>query len=496
MKKHIFLVIGLLCGMHNIEVNTVSFEFDNVNDTHLALGAAAVSVMGTGAYFLAKKYMNTYRLNSLKKAYPVPAVNLSHVAGYSEAKKSLQRYVRAAQSRKGYRDNGFGGVDATLLIGAPGSGKSLFAEAVAGEIGAFYVNVSIPQLCAFNIVQIQALFAQFAFLSSVGPVVVLFDKLDNLGTSPAYYSILAEVEKFINGSYGDNIILLGTLMSLENLPHSMVLPGKFGNHVHLVNPVQKYRKDIFEMYLNKVEHGNIDIDELAMGAEGFSVAGIISCVRRAISLSIERGSAQVESEDLEEALLQMTAGEEYESLEMSEQELKVIAYHEAGHALMMLLSSKTNWKFHSITIRPRGGALGFNLFLTKEETFLVSKDEFLERIMIGLGGRAAEELVFNLVSSGASGDFMMATEMVRTMICDYGMTDEFGKVIYKNRQSPQFDAFIKETLEEQYEKVLELLEEHRDKLDALASALLEKNTLSAQEVYDILGIEYPEGQLA
>jgi cell division protease FtsH len=282
------------------------------------------------------------------------------------------------------------------------------------------------------------------------------------------------------------VIVFGLADSLDGFDNSLLRSGRFDQQVAVEELNLKGREAVIDLYLHKIKYKNINVSQVALLTQGFTGSDLKDLLAKATDIAFRKGLHFVTMEEVEEAREQMLLGEPSKTRVLTEQERRIVAYHEAGHAMMLLLAPEMNKQLDKITISPRGDGLGLTSHLNKNEERIVSRKEMLHDIMYSLGGRAAEELVFDLVSTTASSDLEYATSIAKRMICDYGMTAEFGAVVYTDAHSREIDACIKDILEGQYKKVMKLLSKNRKKLNLLAEALLEKDTLSAEEVHEII----------
>ena len=290
-------------------------------------------------------------------------------------------------------------------------------------------------------------------------------------------------------SKSDNILVIGATNRLDDLDEAAIRPGGFDWKVQVKEPNLQGIKEILQIHMNKIKHEDINVDLLALHCLGFSGAELAGLVQRAAVIALRRGGSIVEQYDFDEAYDEMTLGEFNEDLVIRPESLAATAYHESGHALLQMLYPNSQVELYKVTIAPRGQILGTAHYIYKHQMTDLSKEDILNDVRMLLAGRAAEELVFGLISAGASNDFERATDKVRDMICKYGMTDTFGKVVVAKSDSPEVEAEIKKILDREYAAVMKMLKANRDKLDALAQGLLEKTTLTGKEAYDLIGLK-------
>jgi len=432
----------------------------------------------------------------------------SDVAGIDEAIASVKRLVSNIKDPAASKELGAKLPKGILLHGPPGTGKTLLARALAGEANCSFIAISSTELFSKWIGQseanIRALFstARWEAWWTGKPCIIFIDEFDSLARNRNYSrsfeanifnQLLTEMDGFTSKS--DNIIVIAATNKLDHLDPAVLRPGRFDEQIYVGTPDVQGRANILKIHIKNIKHSGMDeenIMKMAFATPGFSGAQLANLVNRAAIIATKKGLKAVTIEEFQDARDQIIVGERNETKFISEKERIVIAYHEAGHALMLLLAPEMNLELHQVTICPRGNALGLTTYLPRYESLITSKEDMLHQVMLCLGGRAAEELVFGLISTGASGDFNEATNIVKSMISDYGMTEEFGMVARKkDRGSEKVNDLIKKIIDEMYLKVMNLLRLNRDKLDLLVQALLKKDTLNAEEVYELLGITPP-----
>lgn len=282
------------------------------------------------------------------------------------------------------------------------------------------------------------------------------------------------------------------------LDHALLRPGRFDRRVEVPYPDLASREQILRVHAKGVKiESEVDLNKIARGTPGFSGADLANLINEAALIASKTEQEMVKVADFEAARDKILIGKESKSIALSDQERNITAYHEAGHALIRLLMPSQTDPLHKVTIIPRGNALGVTHSLPERDKYIESKDEMLALITAAAGGRAAEELVFNKVTTGPYSDFKLATELARRMVCYTGMSD-LGPVVYdKNPGSFEYSQKTAERIDEEvnriittcYNQALKMLEDNREKLDTLATALLERETLYAGEVYELLGIE-------
>ena len=298
----------------------------------------------------------------------------------------------------------------------------------------------------------------------------------------------------------ESVIVIGATNRSDILDKALLRPGRFDRKVVVPYPDIKARGEILAVHAKSVcLADDIDLHRIARGTPGFSGADLASLINEGAILASKADKLIVEVADLDEARDKIIMGKQMRSVVMSPRELEIIAYHEAGHAIVRLLMPEVTEPLFKVTILPRGSSLGATHWLPECEKYMTTKEEMLASIMSALGGRIAEEIVFNVLGTGASGDFKHATEIARKMVTVYGMTEALGPVFYREHvgahneysadTARRIDEEIRSIVTDCYTKARALLEEHRTMLEKLAKKLLELETMQAEEIYELLGIE-------
>ncbi|MBI2344926.1 ATP-dependent zinc metalloprotease FtsH [Candidatus Dependentiae bacterium] len=436
----------------------------------------------------------------------------SSVAGAHEAKEDLQDVVDFLKDAPKYQRLGARITRGILLVGEPGTGKTLLARAVAGEANCPFFSVSgadfIEVFVGVGASRVRDLFAE---ARKKAPCIVFIDEIDAIGRQRSssvgggneereqtLNQLLTEMDGFETSK--DPVIVLAATNRADILDKALIRPGRFDRQIVVPVPDLVSREEILKVHLQKIKYvADLDIRGLARGTPGFTGADLANLVNEAAIIASKKNQEEVTMYDFEEARDKLMLGKESKTMILTDYDKKVTAFHEAGHALVRLLMPKDTDPLHKVTIIPRGRALGVTHFLPEREKYNRTKEELLASIAAALGGRAAEELAFNEISTGASSDFKYATDIARDMVCDYGMSDALGKRVYidsyerkggfSEKTYELIDAEITKILNEQYDVAMKLLSENRDKLDKLSYELLEKETLYAAEIYELLGIE-------
>ncbi len=436
--------------------------------------------------------------------------NFSSVAGAAEAKEELADVVDFLKNPQKYQRLGAKIPCGVLLIGEPGNGKTLLARAVAGEANCPFFSISgsnfIEVFVGVGAARVRDLFSQ---ARKHAPSIIFIDEIDAVGRQrgsgmgggndereQTLNQLLAEMDGF-EASHTPVIVIAATNRA-DVLDKALLRPGRFDRQVHVQYPDQQSREEILAIHINNIiVDENVDIKKLAKGTAGFSGADLMNLVNEAAIIASKEDKKTVTAHDFEEARDKIMLGKKSPSIRLTQEDKKLIAYHEAGHALVRLLLPEDTDPLHKVTIIPRGAALGVTHYLPEREKYITSKEEMEASVMSALGGRVAEEIIFNKLTTGAYSDFQAANRIVRNMVTKYGMSPEVGQIIYgqqygdysySERTAQKIDAEVERLTALYHTKTRELLEQNRDKLDTLAQALIEKETLQAEEIYPLLGI--------
>ncbi|MFQ7596824.1 ATP-dependent zinc metalloprotease FtsH [uncultured Clostridium sp.] len=446
-------------------------------------------------------------------------VSFEDVAGQDEAKESLTEIIDFLHNPKRYTEIGAKLPKGALLVGPPGTGKTLIAKAVAGEAKVPFLSVSgstfIEMFVGMGAAKVRDLFKE---AEKMAPCIIFIDEIDSIGKSrdsqmqsndereQTLNQLLTEMDGFDTSK---GIVILGATNRPEILDKALLRPGRFDRRVIVDRPDLKGRIAILNVHSKDVKmSSNVNLESIAKGTPGAVGADLANIVNEAALRAVRSGREEVIQEDLEEAVEVIIAGKEKKDRILSKKEREVVAFHEVGHALVAGLLEGTD-PVHKITIVPRTmGALGYTMQLPEEEKYLVSKEELMNQIMVMLGGRAAEEEVFNLVSTGASNDIERATQTARNMVTIYGMTDNFDMMALESVQnryldgravrncseetSTLIDKEVLSIIRECHQKAREILRENRDLLDKISEYLLEKETIFGDEFFKFLYEKYPE----
>ena len=440
-------------------------------------------------------------------------IRFSDVAGEDEAKENLAEIVDYLHNPKKYSDIGASMPKGVLLVGPPGTGKTMLAKAVAGEAGVPFFSMSgsefVEMFVGMGASKVRDLFRQ---AKEKAPCIVFIDEIDargkkregQFGGNDEREQTLNQLLTEMDGFEGNNgVIILAATNRPESLDPALTRPGRFDRRVPVELPDLAGREAILKVHAKKIKAAdNVDFHTIARMAAGTSGAELANIVNEAALRAVRSGRAVVEQADLEESIEVVIAGYQKKNAIMTDSEKKVVAYHEIGHALVAALQTDSA-PVQKITIIPRtSGALGYTMQVEQNDKVLMTKEELENKIATLTGGRAAEELVFNSITTGASNDIEQATKLARAMITRYGMTEEFDMVALEtvNNQylggdaslacsadtQKEVDRKVVQTVRVQHEKALKLLKDNRGKLEELAGYLYEKETITGEEFMTIL----------
>ena len=453
--------------------------------------------------------------NSGAKVY-VPSstgIRFADVAGEDEAKELLGEIVDFLHDPEKYRSIGAKLPKGALLVGPPGTGKTLLAKAVAGEANVPFFSIAgsefVEMFVGRGAAKVRDLFKQ---ANEKAPCIVFIDEIDTIGKKrdgqfsgndereQTLNQLLTEMDGF-DGSKG--VVVLAATNRPDSLDPALLRPGRFDRRIPVELPDLQGRIDILKVHAKKIRLAeDVDFEPIAKTAAGASGAELANIVNEAALRAVRAGRQYATQEDLQESVEVVIAGYQKKSRVLSDEEKKIVAYHETGHALVAAMQTHSA-PVQKITIIPRtSGALGYTLQVDDGDHFLMSKDELLNKIATYTGGRAAEELVFHSVTTGASNDIEQATKLARSMISRFGMSDEFGFVAFETVSnqylggdaslacSPEtqarMDQKVTRLVEEQHQKALNILKENEGKLHELADYLYQHETITGQEFMDIL----------
>ena len=446
-------------------------------------------------------------------------VTFKDVAGVEEAKEELQDVIKFLKNPKKFQKLGGKLPKGVLLYGAPGTGKTLLAKAVAGEAGVAFFSASasefVEMFVGVGAARVRDLFDQ---AKKNSPAIIFIDELDAVGRrrfagiggghderEQTLNQLLIELDGFESKQ---GIILMASTNRPDVLDPALVRPGRFDRHVAVPAPDLKGREEILKVHAKKVKLSpQVNLHTVAKGTPGFVGADLANVINEAAILAARADKEAVDNTDMDEAVERVIAGPQKKSRIISDKEKKIIAAHEVGHTVVARLTRHSD-PVHKVTIIPRGQALGYTLQLPLEDKFLTSKSEILDKVCILLAGRASEELVFGEITSGASDDLNKATAYARKMVMELGMSDKIGPIalpdgeegevflgrdLSRHRQysedlARRIDAEIMDTLQAAYARAKEIISSHRAQFDALVARLMEKEVVEAAEIDEILGL--------
>lgn len=445
-------------------------------------------------------------------------VTFADVAGIDEAKEELEEIVEFLRSPRKFIQLGARIPKGVLLYGAPGTGKTLLARAVAGEAGVPFFSISgsdfVEMFVGVGASRVRDLFEQ---AKKHSPCIIFIDEIDAVGRQrgaglggghdereQTLNQLLVEMDGF---GPNEGIIIIAATNRPDILDPALLRPGRFDRQITVDVPDVKGREEILKVHARtRPLEPTVDLSVLARRTPGFTGADLENMINEAALLAARRNLRMVGMNELEDAIDRVIAGPEKKSRLRSEDENRLVAYHEAGHALVSHLLEKTD-PVHKVTVIPRGRAGGYTLALPKEDRYFATKSELLDKICYALGGRVAEKIVLNEISTGAQNDLERVTAMARKMIMEYGMSDKLGPLTFGRKQEQVFlgrdlgrerdfseeiasaiDRETRELVDQCFRRTEELLTKHIDKLHAVAQAVLEKETLDADEFIRIIGI--------
>ena len=440
-------------------------------------------------------------------------IHFSDVAGEDEAKENLAEIVDYLHNPNKYKEIGASMPKGVLLVGPPGTGKTMLAKAVAGEAGVPFFSMSgsefVEMFVGMGASKVRDLFKQ---AKEKAPCIVFIDEIDAIGKKrDGQFSGNDEREQTLNqlltemdGFEGNNgVIILAATNRPESLDPALTRPGRFDRRVPVELPDLKGREEILKVHAKKIKiASDVDFAQIARMASGASGAELANIVNEAALRAVRDGRSYATQSDLEESIEVVIAGYQKKNAILTDQEKWTVAYHEIGHALVAALQSHSA-PVQKITIIPRtSGALGYTMQVDEGNKYLMTKEEIENKIATFTGGRAAEEIVFGAISTGASNDIEQATKLARAMITRYGMSDDFGMVALETvtnqylggdsslacsmETQTEIDRQVVELVKKQHEKAAQILMENREKLDELSRYLYEKETITGSEFMQIL----------
>ena len=446
-------------------------------------------------------------------------VTFEDVAGIEEAKEELEEIVEFLRDPKKFTRLGGRIPKGVLLVGSPGTGKTLLARAIAGEADVPFFSISgsefVEMFVGVGASRVRDLFVQG---KKNAPCIIFIDEIDAVGRhrgaglggghderEQTLNQLLVEMDGFESN---EGVILISATNRPDVLDPALLRPGRFDRQVVVPIPDLKGREGIVKVHLKKkVVSKDVDATILARGTPGFTGADIENMINEAALMAARRGKDSVDMVDFEDAKDKVLMGAERKSMIISDEEKKITAYHESGHTLVAKLLPNTD-PIHKVTIIPRGRALGLTQQLPEDEKHTYPKDYLLSNIAILMGGRAAEEIVLNMQTTGAGNDIERASDLARKMVCDYGMNENLGPLAfgkgeeqiflgreisqhrdYSELTAQKIDDEVRNIVNSAYEKASKLIKDNVDTLHTMAKALLEKETLDGKAIDEIMGIK-------
>jgi cell division protease FtsH len=448
-------------------------------------------------------------------------VTFADVAGCDEAKEEVQELVDFLRDPSKFQKLGGRIPRGVLMVGSPGTGKTLLAKAIAGEAKVPFFSISgsdfVEMFVGVGAARVRDMFEN---AKKHAPCIIFIDEIDAVGRQrgaglgggndereQTLNQLLVEMDGFETGM---GVIVIAATNRPDVLDPALLRPGRFDRQVVVPLPDIRGREQILNVHMRKVPIGaDVKADLLARGTPGFSGADLANLVNEAALFAARRNARVVEMQDFEQAKDKIMMGAERKSMVMSEEERRNTAYHESGHAVVAKLLPKTD-PVHKVTIIPRGRALGVTMQLPEQDRYAYDREYLLNRIAVLFGGRIAEEVFMNQMTTGASNDFERATQMARDMVTRFGMSDVLGPMVYAENEGEVFlgrsitktthvseetmrkvDAEIRRIIDQQYALARKLIEDNRDKVEAMAKALLELETIDAEQIDDIIAGKPP-----
>jgi cell division protease FtsH len=443
-------------------------------------------------------------------------VTFNDVAGVEEAEEELQEVIEFLKEPQKFQKLGGKIPKGVLLVGAPGTGKTLLAKAIAGEANVPFLSISgsdfVEMFVGVGASRVRDLFEQG---KKNAPCIIFVDEIDAVGRhrgaglggghderEQTLNQLLVEMDGF---ETNEGVIMVAATNRPDVLDPALLRPGRFDRQVIVPRPDIRGREGILKVHTQKIPLAdNVDLSVVARGTPGFSGADLANLVNEGALLAARRNKPAVAMQDLEDAKDKVLMGKERRSIIITEDEKRITAYHEAGHALIGKFVPEAD-PVHKVTIIPRGRALGLTQYLPVDEKYNMTKTYCLSTIALTLGGRVAEEIVFNNITTGAANDLERATELARKMVCEWGMSEKMGPLVYGKKEEQIFlgreidrhqdyseatavsiDEEVRRIVMETLERVRKLLNEHIDILHGVAQALLDREVLDGNEIDEII----------
>jgi cell division protease FtsH len=448
-----------------------------------------------------------------------PRTTFDDVAGADGPKQELREIIGFLRNPEHYNRLGGSIPTGVLLVGPPGTGKTLLARAVAGEAEVPFLSITgsnfMEMFVGVGASRVRDLFDS---AKRAAPSIVFIDELDSVGRrrgagigggnderEQTLNQLLSELDGF---EPNQNVIVMAATNRPDILDPALLRPGRFDRQITVDLPTAKAREAILKIHArNKPLAPDVNLEELAQGTPGFSGADLENLLNEAALTAAREAKDAIEAEDIEEARDKIVLGLAREGMVLTDTECKLLAYHESGHTVVAALMPNAD-PIHKVTIVPRGRAMGVTQQRPAHDKYIYPREYMLDRLAVMMGGRAAERLVFNTATSGASNDLLEATKLARRMVLEWGMSDEMGPMAlgserrnvflgeelaegrdYSDETAREVDEVVKTTLLEAYDRAANALKGHRDALDRLADALLEKEELSGEEALKVMGLD-------
>jgi len=443
------------------------------------------------------------------------------VAGAHGAKIELQEIIEYLRDPARIQRLGGKAPKGVLLVGPPGTGKTLLARAVAGEADVPFMSITgsdfVELFVGVGASRVRNLFAE---AKKMAPAIVFIDELDSVGhrrgvsiaggqdeREHTLNQLLSELDGF---EPNEHVVVMAATNRPDVLDPALLRPGRFDRRITVDLPTLKDRLEILKIHArDKPLSSDVDLEEVARGTPGFSGADLENLLNEAAILAARRNQDRIGRKDVDDAIDKILMGLERENIAITPQERRLVAYHEGGHAVVAAVLPNTD-PIHKVTIVPRGQAMGVTQQVPEREKYIYPKEYMLNRLAVMMGGRAAEQVVAGIVTSGAADDLKQATSLARRMVLEWGMGESLGQMAiaeshdsglgyglfqrpeYSEATARQVDEEIKKILKEAYDRAVDVLREHRDGLDRVANDLLEKEEVPGKEVLALVGVAKPQ----
>lgn len=512
-----------------LEANEVEVNVQPPSDfpwlTILASALPFVLLLGLGYMFFSRMSSQGQGLFSMGKSRARrydeggEVTTFEDVAGVEGAKGELQEVIEFLRNPQKFERLGGEMPKGVLLVGPPGTGKTLLARAVAGEAGVPFFSITGSDFMEMFVgVGASRVRDMFNEAKAHSPSVIFIDELDSIGRrrgaglggghderEQTLNQLLSELDGF---EPSENVIVIAATNRPDILDPALLRPGRFDRRITVDKPTMLNRLEILKIHArNKPLAEDVDLKRVARGTPGFSGADLENMLNEGALLAARRDKSEIEAVDIEDARDKILMGLERENLDLTEEELELIAYHEAGHAVVAAVLPNAD-PIHKVTIVPRGRAMGVTQQLPEREKYIYPREYMLDRMAVMMGGRAAEDIVFGTPTSGAENDLKQVTRVARKMILDWGMSQRLGRVAlggeedevflgedltrrrhYSEATAREIDEEVRNIVEEAYERANNTLEEYRQQLDLVADALLEHEELRGERVLELVGVD-------